>query len=148
MNKPNYFTCMSIHHQKTTASKGRYAREKMEQIGQQIEHILSYKKVQMAVQSAHLCRSNSYPLYPLDPSKKGGCICEERTLRRSQTGQTSLGLSCKANKCSDTGAGDLGVLPAQETNITNENNFQNILGISQTRKISRGHRSEVKFDIE
>ncbi len=26
-----------------------------------------------------------------------------------------LGLSCKANKCSDAGAGDLGVLPAQET---------------------------------
>ncbi len=30
----------------------------------QIEHLLSYKKVQMVVKSAHLCRSNPFPLCP------------------------------------------------------------------------------------
>ncbi len=34
-------------------------------------------------------------------------------LRRSQTGR--LGLSCKANKCSDTGTGGVGVLTTLET---------------------------------
>ncbi len=41
--------------------------------------------------------------------------CEEQTLRRSQTGQGKLGLSCKAFKCNGTGTGDLGVLLTQET---------------------------------
>ncbi len=36
-------------------------------------------------------------------------------LRRSQTRQAQLGLSCKANKCIDTGTGDLGVLTTHET---------------------------------
>ncbi len=39
-------------------------------------------------------------------------------LRRSQTRQAQLGLSCKANKCIDTGTGDLGVLPTRETSPT------------------------------
>ncbi len=50
---------------------------------------------------------------------RGGGVCEERTLRRSQTGQAQLGLSCKASKCSDAGTGDLSVLPAHETSPMN-----------------------------
>ncbi len=51
----------------------------------------------------------------MDSNRKGGCVCEERTLRRSQTGQAQLGLSCKATKCSDAGTVDLGVLTTHET---------------------------------
>ncbi len=51
----------------------------------------------------------------LDSNQTGGCVCEERTLRRSQTGLALLGLNCKASKCSGAGTGDLGVLLTQET---------------------------------
>ncbi len=37
------------------------------------------------------------PSCRLDSNQKGGCVCEERTLRSSQTGQAQLGLSCKAS---------------------------------------------------
>ncbi len=50
----------------------------------------------------------------LDYNQKGECVCEERTLGRSQTGQAQLGFNFKASKCSDAGTGDLGVLPPQE----------------------------------
>ncbi len=50
----------------------------------------------------------------LNGLKPKGSMCEERTLRRSQTGQAQLGLSCKANKCSDAGTGDPGALTTQE----------------------------------
>ncbi len=51
----------------------------------------------------------------LDSNRKGGCVCEERTVRRYQTRQAQPGLSCKASKCSYTGTGDLCVLTTQET---------------------------------
>ncbi len=50
---------------------------------------------QLAVYSAHLCWSNSYPFCALKPVK--------------------FGLGCKANKCSDAGTGDLSVLPTLES---------------------------------
>ncbi len=53
------------------------------------------------------------PSRHLDSNQKGGCVREERTLRRSQTGQAQFGLSCKA------GTGDLGVLPTLETSSMN-----------------------------
>ncbi len=56
-------------------------------------------------------------------------MCEERTLRRSQTGQAQLGLSCKASKCSDAGTGDPGVLPTQETlPMNHDHNKKNASG--------------------
>ncbi len=47
--------------------------------------------------------------------KPKGRMCEERTLRRFQTGQAQFGLSSKANECSGTRTGDLGRLPTHKT---------------------------------
>ncbi len=57
------------------------------------------------------------PSRHLDENRKGGCVREERTLPRSQTGQAQPGLSCKATKCSGAGTGDIGVLTAHETSL-------------------------------
>ncbi len=38
-------------------------------------------------------------------------------LRRSQTGQDQIGLSCKASKCNNAGTGALGVLITHETSL-------------------------------
>ncbi len=93
----------------TWGPKGRHARA-----GPWVQHLLTYTTVQMAVQSAHLCRLNSYPLRPRR-------VTWIKTKRVSLKGECSgalqldwLGLRCKANKCSDTGAGDLGVLNIYE----------------------------------
>ncbi len=58
-----------------------------------------------------------------DSNRKGGCLCEEQTLRSSQTGQAQLGLSCKGSKCSDTRTMDLGVLTTHETSAMQLNEF-------------------------
>ncbi len=64
-----------------------------------------------------VCRANSYPLRPRRviwiQTKREGVY----KLRRSQTGQTQIGLSCKAPKRSDTGTGALGVLITHETSL-------------------------------
>ncbi len=39
------------------------------------------------------------------------------SLRSGALKRERLGLSCKANKCSDAGTGDLGVLPTHETSL-------------------------------
>ncbi len=64
---------------------------------------------------ARLCRSNSYPLRPrrvtwIKTKREGvksGC---SGALKPDM-----LGLSCKANKCSDAGTGDLGALTTHVT---------------------------------
>ncbi len=61
----------------------------------------------MALQLAHICRANSYPLSPWFKIKRGGV---KSTLKPGE-----LGLSCKANQCNDAGTGDLGVLPTHNT---------------------------------
>ncbi len=69
----------------------------------------------MAVYSAHLCRSNPYPLRPRRVTRiktkkagvKSGCA---GALKPGM-----LSLSYKANKYSDVGTGDLGVLTTHET---------------------------------
>ncbi len=70
---------------------------------------------QMAVLSVHLCRSNSYPLRPR-------CITWIKTKREGVKSERSgapkpdkLGLSCKANKCSDAETGGLGALSTHYT---------------------------------
>ncbi len=70
----------------------------------------------MAVLSAHLCRANSNPLRPRRrvtwiKTKMEGVESGHYNAHRP----SKLGLSCKANKCSDAGTGDLGVLTANET---------------------------------
>ncbi len=67
------------------------------------EHLLSYEIVQqIAVQSTHLCQSNSHPLRPRrvtwaktkrDEGVKSGCS--------GALIPSKLGLSCKANEYSD-----------------------------------------------
>ncbi len=59
------------------------------------------------------------PSRHLNSNRKGGCVCEEWTLRCSQTEQAQLGLSCKASKYSDAGTGDLGVLTTHEISSMN-----------------------------
>ncbi len=54
------------------------------------------------------------PSRQLDLNRNEACVCEERTLRRSQTRQAQRGLTCKAAKCSDAGTGTLGVLTTHE----------------------------------
>ncbi len=72
----------------------RYARA-----GQWTEYLLTYK---MAVKSAHLRRANSYPLRHLDSNQKGGGGVKSGRADAIKPG--GLGLSCKANKCSDAGS--------------------------------------------
>ncbi len=70
---------------------------------------------EMAVQSVHLCRSKPYPVCPRRvtwiktkrESVKSGCSGAIKPDRH--------GMCCKANKCSDAGPGDLGVLTIHET---------------------------------
>ncbi len=65
----------------------------------------------------HLCRVNAYPLRP----------CRVTQIKTQRDGVESgrsgalvpgrLGLSCKANKCSKAGIGDLSVLHTHETSL-------------------------------
>ncbi len=67
--------------------------------------------------SAHLCRSNSYPLRPHRvtwiKTKREGVWRADAPVLSNRT--SKLGLSCKVNKCSDAGTADPGVLTTQET---------------------------------
>ncbi len=66
------------------------------------------------VLSAYPCRSNSYPLRP---RRVTWINAKREGVKSKHFGAHKLyrlGLSCKANKCSDTGTGDLGVLTAHE----------------------------------
>ncbi len=69
----------------------------------------------MTVLSAHLCRSNSYPLHP----RRVTCIkTKKEGVKSGRSGAhkpDKLGLRCKATKGSDAGTVDLGVLPTHET---------------------------------
>ncbi len=71
----------------------------------------------MVVLSAHLGRSNSYPLRPRRvtwvKTKREGV----KSGRSSALEPGKLGMSCKANKCSDVETGELGMLPIHETSI-------------------------------
>ncbi len=63
----------------------------------------------MMMRSAHLCRSNSYPLRPRR-------VTWIKTKRGALSNRVcKVGLNCKANKCSDAGTGDLDVLATRET---------------------------------
>ncbi len=80
--------------------------------GQLVDHFMV---LQMAVQSPHLCESNSYALRPR-------CVTWIKTKTEGVKSECSGGLklskpvlSCKDNKCSDAGAGDLSVLTSYET---------------------------------
>ncbi len=55
-------------------------------------------------------------LRPLDSNQNGGCV---KSGRSDALKPDRLGLSYKANKCSDIGAGDLGVLPNPESSLCN-----------------------------
>ncbi len=69
----------------------------------------------MAVGLANLCRSN---LYPLRPPRVTWIQTKREGVKSGRPGTRKLdrlGLSYKANKCSDAGAGDLSVLPTHET---------------------------------
>ncbi len=63
----------------------------------------------MAVYSAHLCRSNAYPLRP----RRVTWIKTKRKGVKNECSGTHklgrLGLSCNSNKCSDAGTRDLGL---------------------------------------
>ncbi len=96
------------------------------------------------VQSAHLCRSNSYPLRPrritwIKMKGGGGKSGFSGALKPDR-----LGLSCKANKCSDVGTGDLGVLTTHETSpwfslgdaVSNRLKYKEIQRRSDTRSYS------------
>ncbi len=77
----------------------------------------------LAVWSAHLCGSNFYPLRPhlvtwiktKREGMKSGCF---GTLKPGR-----LGLSSKANKCSNAGTGDLGAQTSQETSTSSSLGF-------------------------
>ncbi len=69
----------------------------------------------MAVWSPHLCRSN---FYPLRPRRVTWIKTKREGVKSGRSGAHKpdmLSLYCKANKCTDTGAEDLGVLPTHET---------------------------------
>ncbi len=71
----------------------------------------------MAVYSAHLCRSNVYPLRPrratwIDTEREGMRSGRYCTLKPGK-----LDLSCKANKYSDVQTADYGVLPRVNATI-------------------------------
>ncbi len=90
----------------------------------------------MAVKSAHLCKSNSYPLYScrvtwIKTKRKG-----EKSGRSGALKPGKLGVSRRDNKCSDAGTGDLGVLPNHKTSPKAKNSdrtrvpaFQALLGV-------------------
>ncbi len=68
----------------------------------------------MAVLSPHLYRSNSYALRP---RRVTWVKTKREGVKSGHSGAfkpDKLGLSCKANKCSDAGTGDLGVLLTHE----------------------------------
>ncbi len=69
----------------------------------------------MAVQLAHLFRSNPYPLRL---RRLTWTKIEREGVKSGRTDAHKpgkLGLSCIACKCGDAGTGDLGVLPTRET---------------------------------
>ncbi len=62
-----------------------------------------------------MSRSN---FYPLRPRRVAWIKTEREGVKSGRSGalkREKLGLACKANKCSDAGTGDFGVLPTQET---------------------------------
>ncbi len=65
----------------------------------------------MAVQLAHLCRSNSFPLRPRRVKTERQGV---KSGHSSAHKPGKYGLSCKANKCSNAGTGNLGWLLTQE----------------------------------
>ncbi len=82
----------------------------------------------MAVESTHLCRSNPYPLRP----------CRVTWIKNEREGAMNgdhkpgeLKLSCKANKYSDAGTGDLGLLHTHETSLMKITAFLTNLGTSE-----------------
>ncbi len=87
--------------------------------GQQIEHLLAYKMIlEMAVQSAHPYRENSYPFLSRQVTwikiKREGV----KSGRSSSLKTDKLGLNCKTNRRIDAGTWDLGVLISHETSST------------------------------
>ncbi len=82
----------------------------------------------MAVESAHLCRSNPYPLSP----------CRVTWIKKEREGTMNgdhrpggLNVSCKANKYSDAETWDLGLLHTHETSLMKITTFLTNLGTSE-----------------
>ncbi len=79
-----------------------------------MRHLLTYKIVQMALYCQYTSADQiPTPCVPVASTNrevvKGGCPGALKSDRFS--------LSCRANKCSDAGIGDLGVLTTQETSV-------------------------------
>ncbi len=83
--------------------------------GQLIQHLLTYRLGGVFSTPLPIKLLPTVPLSRhLVQNQKGGCA---KSGRSGAHKLDKLGLSCKADKCSDTGAGDLGALPTHETSL-------------------------------
>ncbi len=103
-------------------------------LGSQLSTLMTSKMVQqMVVLSAHLCRPKSYPL-PLrrvtwiKTRREGGV----KSGRSGALKPDRRGLSCKANKRSNGGTGDLGVITTHESSLMKMTTWLNPLRMNAT----------------